>query len=332
MTKCRVALGGTFSVLHRGHRSLLDKACSIGDMVVIGLTSNSYVKTGKIYEVPDYQTRKRNLENYLNELNCPHEIIPLNSRTGSAVSRDDLCAIVVSHETLSGARIINSERKRNGLKELPIVTVPTVLSDDLFPMSSSRIMRGDIDEDGRCKSPVRVVISTRNQLKIRVASEALKEIFHEFEIMVNSSYETVDQPFGDDTVKMAMIRARSARDFHYSIAVESGLFHDRNTSTYYDVHVCALLDLYGNMTVGYSSGFQVPPELVGWVKTGMDESQAFFRMHGEADIGSKGGVVRYLSDGRLDRESLIREAIRNAFIPRYRPYEFGLRFQEPIQR
>lgn len=331
MTECKVALGGTFSVLHRGHKSLIDKACSIGDSLVIGLTTDRFVKSRKTYGVPDYDTRKRNLENYLKELNCSYEISPLDSSLGSSVSREDICAIVVSQETLSNARLINDQRIRNGLKELSVIAVPTVLSDDLFPLSSFRIINGYIDANGKSISPVGIVISTRNKLKVKAAERALREIFPKFTVRMNTSYETADQPFGDDTAGMAIIRAKSAKEFQYSIAVESGIFHDRNTLTYYDVHVCAVLDCYGNITLGYSSGFQIPPDLVDKVKTGMDESNAFFNLYGKKDIGSAGGVVHHFSNGRLDRESLIMECIRNAFIPRYRPYEYGLHFNELMQ-
>ena len=43
-----IALGGTFEILHKGHRKLLSKAFQLGDKIIIGLTSDEFVsKTQK---------------------------------------------------------------------------------------------------------------------------------------------------------------------------------------------------------------------------------------------------------------------------------------------
>ena len=59
----KVAVGGTFDQLHRGHRALLGKAFEVGANVVIGLTSDEFVsKMGKPHKTAPYSQRRGSLK------------------------------------------------------------------------------------------------------------------------------------------------------------------------------------------------------------------------------------------------------------------------------
>ena len=69
----KVCIGGTFNVLHKGHKLLIDKAFQIvgkQGSVFIGIT------TGKIIEgkrdVKPFEERKKAIENYLHEKGLMH--------------------------------------------------------------------------------------------------------------------------------------------------------------------------------------------------------------------------------------------------------------------
>ena len=66
----------------------------------------------------------------------------------AGISEEELEAIVVSEETLYRALEINRIRVEKGLRPLVIVVVPMVLAYDGKPISSSRIRRGEINEEG----------------------------------------------------------------------------------------------------------------------------------------------------------------------------------------
>ena len=147
-----VAVGGTFDVIHKGHRRLLEKAFEIGEHVVIGLTTDTFVeKMGKKHRVKPYSERRRMLERLLAEMgvSCKARVEPLNDPYGSASTSPNIEAIVVSDETYPRAVEINRIRKARGLKPLEIVRIPMVIAENGKPISSTRIKLGEIDEDGR---------------------------------------------------------------------------------------------------------------------------------------------------------------------------------------
>ena len=76
------------------------------------------------------------------------EITPLNDAYGVTLLDKRIDAIVVSEETEPRAREINEKRKSLGLSPLPIVTVKMVLSEDHYPISSTRIWFEEIDREG----------------------------------------------------------------------------------------------------------------------------------------------------------------------------------------
>ena len=146
----KVALGGTFDVIHKGHRILLNRAFDLSKIVSVGLTTENFAKKVKSYPVISYAKRKRILENLMKKegWNNKYEILPLSDPYGLTTSAEDIEAIVVSEETLSRAREINAIRRRKKLYPLDIICVGTVLADDKRPITATRIREGEIDFEG----------------------------------------------------------------------------------------------------------------------------------------------------------------------------------------
>jgi|TARA_B110000914_G_C15157460_1_gene306786 pantetheine-phosphate adenylyltransferase len=145
-------MGGTFDILHKGHRALLSKASEIGSIVLIGLTTDERARKGrKDIVINSYVIRKENLEMLLNSMNLPSnfKIVPLDNDWGPSVVEDSFTAIIVSEETKKTAEKINRIRLENDKKELEIVIVPFVKAYDGQKISSSRIRDNEIDSNGR---------------------------------------------------------------------------------------------------------------------------------------------------------------------------------------
>jgi cytidyltransferase-like protein len=147
-----VAMGGTFDVLHRGHRKLLRQAFAIGRKVMIGITSDNFARyLHKPHKVDPYAKRKGDLERLLSRWGVLSraKIVPLMDRYGPTVRVSTIQALVVSRRTLRTAYEINGRRKARGLKPLDIDPIDLILADDRRPISSTRIRRGRIDREGR---------------------------------------------------------------------------------------------------------------------------------------------------------------------------------------
>ena len=146
-----VAMGGTFDLFHSGHQALIVKAFEVGDHVLIGLCSDAFLKKmRKPHTIASYAQRLEELKSFLRKNGFLEraEIIPLDDAYGVTLSDTRIEAIVVSKETEPRAREINEKRKSIGMSPLPIVAVKMVLSDDHYPISSTRIWFEEIDREG----------------------------------------------------------------------------------------------------------------------------------------------------------------------------------------
>jgi pantetheine-phosphate adenylyltransferase len=146
-----VVVGGTFDVLHSGHQKLIMKAFEIGKFVLIGLCSDAYIKKmNKPHGIATYTQRLEELKKYLkiNGFLEKAEITILDDQYGVTLSNKKIDAIVVSEETEPRAQKINQKRNNLGLSPLSIIQVKMVLSEDHYPISSTRIWFEEIDKDG----------------------------------------------------------------------------------------------------------------------------------------------------------------------------------------
>jgi pantetheine-phosphate adenylyltransferase len=147
-----VGLGGTFDELHKGHRALLIKAFDTGERVIIGVSSDEFVKKmNKLHQTARYEQRTRELRDFLkdHEVLQRAEIIPIDDTYGGVLlSKDPIEALVVSRETEPVALKINEKRKEVGIGPLEIVVIDMVPSQNHKAISTTRIRAGEIDREG----------------------------------------------------------------------------------------------------------------------------------------------------------------------------------------
>ena len=144
----KVVIGGTFETLHKGHLTLLKRAFELGS-VFIGLTSDEMAERLKKRKVKNFKERKKELERVIeNEFSIKPKIVKIEDKFGPTLKKD-FDYIVVSPETEKTALLINRKRKKLSKKPIEIVKVNFVLAEDEKPISDSRILKGEIDRQGK---------------------------------------------------------------------------------------------------------------------------------------------------------------------------------------
>ena len=141
----KVAVGGTFDKFHDGHKKLLSTAFELGNRVEIGVTS--YAFGGLKGDIDSCKERMSNLRSFFAD-KSDFVVIPLNDPYGTTIHDAEFEAIVVSEETEPTAVEINKIRVSKGMDPIDIVVVSFVLAYDGNPISSTRIRRGEINQNG----------------------------------------------------------------------------------------------------------------------------------------------------------------------------------------
>jgi inosine/xanthosine triphosphatase len=176
---------------------------------------------------------------------------------------------------------------------------------------------------------MKINVGSKNPVKIAAVRDAVGlylELFPDAEIF---GVEVNNELFGHpknlkETVEGAVDRAKKAFvDCSYSFGLEGGLLEVPLTKTgHMEVGVCAVYD-GKNVCLGLSPAFEWPKEVARLILSGKaDGSQAFKRLGltEHEKIGAvEGGIVGFLTKGRLTREEQTKQSIITALIQLERP-------------
>ncbi|MBP7768481.1 pantetheine-phosphate adenylyltransferase [Candidatus Woesebacteria bacterium] len=150
MQYTKIALGGTFDHFHLGHQSFIAEAAQHGSMLVIGVTSQS-LSAHKVYasEIESFEIRSNAVRDYCRENSIKCEVVELYDIFGPTIKDENINALFITKDTLSGAEAINSERESIGLNTLHIIEGSLLQDDTGEVISSARIRAGEINRSGK---------------------------------------------------------------------------------------------------------------------------------------------------------------------------------------
>lgn len=348
MTHC--IIGGTFTYIHAGHARLFVE-CAEFSRITIGLTSDKYVRARKIYPAFPYEKRLARLKANLahNGLLSRTAIVEIEGESDVA-DRVRADAIIVSEETEAAAKKINAARRRRGLRQLRIISVPLAYAGNLKKISCAEIFRGKYDERGKLQKRVSVSAGTDNPAKLSGARIALRRVFGPKLALVGHKEDSrvSHHPFDAETFKGAENRARAAwerawgkggsargsgkanagrraqRGCDYSLGIESGLFEIRK-GEFFDITICCVFD--GSLcTFGTGAGFCVPAWMARRIRGKSDLSRVMADLAGVEGIGRKQGALGWFSNGVMHRAGQVEQAVANALVPRIAVAKKGIRY------
>lgn len=308
----RAAVAGTFNVLHDGHRALIDRALEEGGEVIVGITSDPMASAERGDILPFYMRRKA-VEDYISSKGRTAVFESIDDIYGPPGMLDSVDVLVVSEESLKNGRKV-AERAASEGRSLRLSVVPMVMSSDGTRISATGVMEGRYSRHGAAGP--RIAVGSANHVKVEAVREVMERIYGDAIIIPRDVPSGVpEQPFGDETYRGALNRARAALgDCDLSVGIEAGVFELYGELI--DIQHCVVLDRDGRVTVGMGSGFAYPPEVAGMVRSGMTVGRAMDALHGRESVGHSEGAIGILSRGLLDRKGLTQQAVLAAMVPR----------------
>ena len=185
---------------------------------------------------------------------------------------------------------------------------------------------------------MKVVVGSTNPAKIEGVRRAFTALFGAVDIVgVQVSTSVGSQPIGLRSVIIGAVeRAVNALrlvEGDFGVGVEAGLVEVPATVTgYMDFQACAIVDNQGLVSLGFGPGFEFPPQAVDEVIKGLarELEEPMVRLTGIERIGEKGGAIKWLSRGAMDRETLTEMATMMALIPRLNSDLYPLRRADEV--
>lgn len=145
-----IAIGGTFDLLHEGHKKFIRYAFSLGERVTMGVTSDELVKELKGGSHQAFDQRFKSICDFinLNKFSSRASVVSLDNFFGPTLFDKTIDCLLVTKDSLAGANVINEARIKLVFKALPVEIFPLVIGSDNKILSSKRIRNGEINQQG----------------------------------------------------------------------------------------------------------------------------------------------------------------------------------------
>ena len=166
-----------------------------------------------------------------------------------------------------------------------------------------------------------VAVGTKNPAKLEGVKRVFLDFFPDVKVKsVDASTVTKAQPTSiDEIIDGAIKRARfalSKTNAEFGIGIEAGIFPLVRRLGHMDHQQAAIMNRRGKFSLGSSSGFMLPRNLVRrMIKEGKELEDCAVNMTGVTAVGDKEGLVYHLTKGRVSRTNLTEQCVMMALVP-----------------
>lgn len=179
---------------------------------------------------------------------------------------------------------------------------------------------------------MRINVGSKNQTKVKAVQDTIKlypTLFKNPEIVgIDVNVPLFGHPKNiKETIQGAIGRAKNAyTNCTYSFGLEGGLMEVPFSKTgFMEIGACAIYDGH-NIHLGLSPAYEWPTKVTDLIVSGKaDASQAFKKLEytQHEKLGAQeGGIIGYLTEGRLTREDFTKYSIIMALIHLEKPEFF----------
>ncbi|MDG6911421.1 MAG: inosine/xanthosine triphosphatase [Nitrososphaerota archaeon] len=164
-----------------------------------------------------------------------------------------------------------------------------------------------------------VALGSMNPAKIEGVRRAFTMFFPSVEVRpIDPAAVSKAQPRGlDEMTEGATARARFALsqvDGDFGVGVEAGIF--TIGEVYFDNQIAAIADGSGRVTLGHSAGYSLPREAMERLFAAGEELERWAeKVSGVYGVGDKGGLIHYLTNGKVSRADLTEQCVVTALVP-----------------
>ncbi|HEV2226987.1 MAG TPA: inosine/xanthosine triphosphatase [Nitrososphaerales archaeon] len=166
---------------------------------------------------------------------------------------------------------------------------------------------------------MKVAAGTKNPAKLEGIRRAFVKYFPDVELNpIDSTSVAKAQPRGlEEMTSGATARAKfaiSKEGGDFGVGVEAGIF--TIGEGYFDNQVAAIVDPSGKVSLGHSAGYSLPREAMEKLFSAGKELERWAEsISGISEVGDKGGLINYLTKGKITRTDLTEQCVVTALIP-----------------